>query len=285
MADPSPADPAPPPAPSTSWHIDVPADILGTWQNKNYDLSDPKNVAIEATKAYREAQRFVGTPPDRLIKLPEKPDDAAGWDAVWQRLGAPKAATEYDFSGIKYGDAELEPSFVDTMRATFAKAHLPKDAAADVTKAVVKYLESADAEEATARAAALQSEQDKLAQSWGKNANFNMLTAQQGARRLGLNLDPQTGNPEDKAAVALIEKTFGYARVMELFRKIGAGTSEDTFVSGGVPGGTPVTQEGAQARLSELSADKDWSARLLKGDVAARREFDNLTQLIAGVAA
>ena len=282
MADPTPDATATTTAPnstttsSTAWHIDVPADILGTWQNKAYDLSDPKNVAIEATKAYREAQRFVGTPPDRLIKLPEKPDDAAGWDAVWQRLGAPKAPTEYDFSTIKYQDgADLEPSFIDTMRATFAKAHLPKDAAVDVTKAVVQYLQNADTEEAAARAATLQAEKAALAQSWGKNAEFNRLTAMQGAKRLGV--DPET--------VEKLESIVGYSKVMEMFRKVGAGTSEDTFVSGGGITGNATTQEGAQARLSELSADQDWSKRLLKGDVAARREFENLTQLIAGVAA
>jgi len=274
VTEPTPT-PTPAPAP-TPWHTGVDAEILGHWQNKGYSLDDPKNVAIEVTKQARELQKHFGVPADRIIKLPEKPDDEAGWSTVWQRLGAPKDAKEYDFANIKFTDGtELESSFTDTMRATFAKAHVPKETAAEVTKAVIKYLESADTEEAAAKGAALATEKAALAKNWGNKFEFNKLTAQQGAQRLGVT----------EEEIGKLESVVGYAKVMEMFRRIGAATSEDTFVEGrGSPSNNVATVEGAKARLAELMADQDWGSRLLKNDAAAVREWTNLTQLIAAAA-
>src|SRR5262245_46472327 len=41
---------------------------------------------------------------------------------------------------------------------------------------------------------------------------------------------------------------------------------------------TTMTPPEAAARLQELSADKAWSERLTRGDAAARREFEQLTE-------
>jgi len=71
---------------------------------------------------------------------------------------------------------------------------------------------------------------------------------------------------------------------MEMFRKIGAGTSEDTFVEDGRLG-SPATAANAQERLNELQNDSAWRTRLLAGDAAAKREFFALTEQIAGVVA
>jgi hypothetical protein len=45
----------------------------------------------------------------------------------------------------------------------------------------------------------------------------------------------------------------------------------------------PTTVEGAQARLSELTKDADFGAKLMANDVATRAEFNNLTTLAAGL--
>jgi hypothetical protein len=96
----------------------------------------------------------------------------------------------------------------------------------------------------------------------------------QGAKRLGLTPD----------GVAALEGQIGYTNVMEALRKIGAGTTEDTFVEGG-HGGSPTTMNGAKARKAELMADKAWAARYLSGGIPERQEMDNLNLLIAGEAA
>jgi len=45
----------------------------------------------------------------------------------------------------------------------------------------------------------------------------------------------------------------------------------------------PTTSDAAQARLSALTADKEYGARLLNGDTAARAEFLSVSQLAAGL--
>jgi hypothetical protein len=68
---------------------------------------------------------------------------------------------------------------------------------------------------------------------------------------------------------------------MEAMRKIGVGTSEDTWHDGARgPGGHPTTLEGARSKLSELEADKAWGARLKAKDAATVAEWRALTSQI-----
>jgi hypothetical protein len=269
---PPPAAPPPAAPPPAAWHEGkADAETVGYWQNRGLKLEDPIAIALDMTKAAREAQKFVGVPPDRLVRLPEKPSDEAGWNAVYQRLGAPADPKEYDFSAVKRADGAVpDAALLDTMRATAAALRVAKDKAPDLANAVVKYLDGQKAETAAVAAAKLATEKADLAKSWGPNAEMNKLQAIQGAKRLGV--DPDT--------VTQLENVVGYAKIMEMFRKIGAGTTEETFVEGGGTG-APVTAGAAQARLNELMNDAAWGKRLLSGDAAAVREFNALTQQVA----
>lgn len=266
-----PPPPAPPPAPWYEGKAD--AEIVGWMQNKGWD-KDPVAGLIEATKAHRELQKHVGVPAERLLRLPEKADDEAGWSAVRQRLGMPKEAKEYDFSAVKFADGtELDQAFTDPIRAALHKAGVAKDAAPEVVKAVVKFMDSAEKAETDARAATLSTERASLQKEWGSNFEFNRLTAMQGAKRLGV----------DEQTVAKLEGEIGYSKIMEMFRKIGAGTTEDTFVEGG--SGNPTTLNGARARIEELKSDPDWTKRYLAGSKKEIDEMNNLMQLATGMAA
>lgn len=257
---------------SAPWYKGVADDeTIGHWQNRGLPLDDPHKLSIELTKQYRNLEKFSGVPPDKLIKLPDNMD-AKAWRDVMGRLGAPKEASEYDFSGVKVNGSDLEQSFSDAMRSALFDAALPKDKASAIVGAAAKWMEGKSASEAAELAAKLETEKAALAKSWGQNFDMNRLTAMQGAQRLGV----------DAETVALLEQRVGYAKVMEMFRKVGAGTSEDSFKASGHGPGQVVTQEGAKARLAELQRDKEWGRRLLAGDVDARREFDNLTKLSIG---
>lgn len=284
MTEPTPPTPPTPPVPQTPpappWHDGLDPLLLGHAQNKGWKLDDPKAAFEAAAKSSAELQKHFGVPPDQLLRLPKDASDEAGWNAVRQRLGAPKEAKEYDFSTIKYADGgELDQSFTDTMRGVLHKAGTPKDAAPEVLKAVVKWLGDADSAESAARTARLNTEMSQLKQEWGGNWEFNRLTAMQGARRA-------TGG-DDAAAVKLVDamqEAMGYKATMEFWRKIGSGTSEDTFVEVG-KGGNVTTQNGAKARIAELQGDQDFVKRYLSGDGKARQEMDSLIQLASGVAA
>lgn len=262
-----PPSPPPPPPPAALWYEGkADAETIGHWQNRGWDAKDPATIALEATKAHRSAERMIGVPADRLIRLPEKTTDEAGWKEVWGKLGMPGDPKDYDLSAVK--DTRL----ADTLRAAVTQARLPKDAAAVVATAIAKHAEAVEAERVAVASSKLDQEKALLKQNWGDKHDFNLLKAMEGARRLGITAE----------AVKALEGQIGYSAVMDAMRKIGAVSSEDVFHDGG--GGRNVaTMEGAQARLSELQRDVQWGKRLLSGDAETRREFDSLSRLATGI--
>jgi hypothetical protein len=261
-----------PPA-ADPWYKTAGADpeTIGHMQNRGWDTKTPDVVALEAIKAAREAQSFVGLPADRLIRLPADAADAEGMKAVWQRLGAPKDASEYDFSTIKAaGDKPIDPALADTIRAAAAASNLPKDAATRVAEAVVKHLDTTTATRDTEAQAALVNEMAALKTNWGQNYDGNMLVARNAAAALGV-------TPEE---VAALEKSTSYSKVMEMFRNIGSKIGEDKFVISNGPSGGAKTVDQAKAEKAELKNDSGWVKRYLQGDVAAVKQMTALDTLI-----
>lgn len=258
------------------WHDGVEADILGHWQNKGWKLDSAKDVAIAATKQTREAEKHFGVPVDRLLKLPDataKPED---WLPVYQRLGAPKEAKEYDFSTVKNaaGTVIAEP-LAEALRAAAFTKGLTKEAATTMAQAVVKHMDDVASADATVKSGKLAEEKATLAKNWGTKFDFNHLQAMEGAQKAGIGQD----------GVKAMESQIGYAATMEHFRKLGALRVEGAFHEGGGAGGGVNTREGAQARLTELEADKAWGKRLAAGDAVASAEWRQLTAMISGQAA
>jgi hypothetical protein len=261
------------------WYDGIEPEILGHIDNKGWKKDDPKALVTEVAKAWKGLEKHFGAPADRILRLPEKPDDEAGWSAVRQRLGVPKEAKEYDFAGVKYADgSDLDQGFTDLMRSTLHKAGVAKDAAPEVLKTVVKYLGDADAAETAARTTRLNAERTALQQEWGSNFEFNRLTAMQGARR-ALGSDDAA-----KQVVDAMQEAMGYKATMEFWRKIGSGTTEDTFVDLS-KGGSPTTRNGALARIAELESDPAWVKNYLAGGTKEKQEMASLLEQVHGVAA
>lgn len=264
---------APPPAPMAPWHSSVDPSIATHWKNKGYDLSDPAKVAIEATKGQLEAVKLLGVPPHQLLRLPGDINDEAGWSKVWQTLGAPANKEGYDLSNVKFSDgSDLDTGFAEFMRDKAHELHLPANSTVALSRAFVSFMEQADRREAEQTAATLAEQKAQLQKDWGNDYEFNRQTAVQGAQKLKV-------TAED---VAALEQVVGYARVMEMFRKVGAGSNEDAYIPGKQGGEFMTTAQTAQARLNELMANPQWSARLVQNEPEARREFESLTRLISG---
>ena len=262
------------PVASPPWHQSVDNDMKVHWQSKGYDISDPVKVALAATKAHMEAVKFLGVPPNQLLRLPNDVNDEAGWNAVYQRFGAPADKSGYDFSKVKFGDgSDLDTGFADFMREKAHELHLPKNSAEALSQAFVGFMEQADKNEATQNVQRLAEQKAQLQKDWGNNYEFNRQTAVQGAQKLGATVE----------MVNALEQAAGYAAVMEMFRKVGSGTVEEAFIQGQQKGGEFMNAaQTAQHRLNELVANPQWSARLNSGEAEARREFDTLTKAIAG---
>ena len=253
---------------ATAWHTGVDADTVGFWQNKGLKFEDPKEFSTGLTKMYRDLERHIGVPPDQILKIPKKDAPEADVRAFRERLGMPKEAKDYDFTTIK--DAAGNPiaqDLADEMRTAAHKAGLSKEAAVEMAAATQRRIDARAAQQKTLNDGKLAEEQARLKADWGPNFDFNHLKAREGARRLGI-------TPE---AVTLLEQQIGYAAVMNAMRKIGVGTSEDTFVERGAGSdGAPTTQSGALSRINDLMADKAWAARYLAGGATERRELESL---------
>lgn len=261
---------------TTPWHQGkLDAELLGHVQNKGWKAEDPIEVAVAAVRAHREAERHIGVPADQILRLPKDKNDEAGWKSVWDRLGAPAEAKDYDFTAVKSADGTaIDQAFADAIRQTAFELHIPKDAAPAFAQSVVKHLDGVKAASTQETQAKLGEERAALDRSWGKNKDANMFVAKQAAAKLGV--DPE--------AVAALENTVGYAKVMEMFRKVGAQMGEDIFVDGSHTGEPrAMTREQAVARKSELMRDGDFAKRFLDGDAKAVREMTGIDRMIAGV--
>jgi len=275
MADPVTPTPAAPPPAAPAWHEGVEADTVGFWQNKGWNTADPKAFATELTKSYRELEKHFGVPPNQLAKLPgptSKPEDVR---AFWDKLGVPGKPEDYDFSGVKIDGNALSEDLVSSLRSALASANVAKDKAAPIAEAFVKWMNDGDTREKTVLQNKIDMEKAELEKSWGANHQYNLLRADEGARKFGITREEMNA----------LGAQLGVQRVAEMFRRIGEGLKEDTLVGGaGMPGNVPRTAEAARARLNELKADKDWNARMVSGrsTAAERDEFYTLNAMAVG---
>lgn len=256
------------------WYDAFDADTKGYIQNKGLDKKTAPEAFLEAAKFHREAEKFVGAPANELVRLPKDPN-APEWKNIYERLGAPKDATGYDFSAIKLADGTpLDAETTEFMRSTVAPLNLSKDAAVAVTQAVVKLREKIAATELAERTAKLEVQKADLKKNWGANEAANMVVARAAAK--ALNVAPE--------AVAALEGQVGYAAVMEMFRTIGSKIGEDRFVTGGGgSNGGVMTRDQAVAEKNSLKADQAWVTRFLSGGTEERKKMEALDRIIVGV--
>ena len=231
---------------------------------------------MEASKAQREAEKLIGVPAERILRLPADPKNADEMKPIWQKLGAP-ADGKYDFSAIKKADGKpLDQPLVDALTAAAAANSLTKDAAVGVAQTVAKFLEGSAVARTAEQTAALATEKAELDKSWGANKEANMFIVKNTAKNLGI-------TPE---AVAALEGVVGYKAVMDMVLNIGMKTGEAKFVTSQTSnaGGGVMTKEQAVARKSELMADTVWRDKFLAGGSAEKREMSALNVLIVGEA-
>ena len=269
---------SPPPGPA--WFTGkVDAETVNTWTAKGYDLNDPVKVAVELTKWGKNAEGLLGRPRDQLIYVP--PDASKEPDAIkaaFQRLGAPVDPKDYAFPALQDKDGKVTNMALEgVLRSMAADAMLPKDAAAKVAAAVVKYQADTEKTNQAEFAANLTKERATLASNWKTTPDKlqeapNMVVAKAAAAALKV-------TPEHLVA---LEKTMGYAKVMEMFREVGARMGEDKFIKTEVDGKEQIaSKDAAIARKKELYKDENWVKRVNAGDTAAMRELTDLNTILS----
>lgn len=255
------------------WFEGAAAEDIGYFQNRGWDKVDAKTAALNAAKAHREAEKLIGAPADKVVRLPNDPADSEGWRQVQLKLGMPKDAAGYDLSVVKHADgsaltAEETAAF---QKKAYDLGLRPTDALRFISE-TVKDGDASKTTSATAEAAALAVEKTKLAENWGPKYAANEFVAKQTAAALGV-------TPEQ---VAALEKIVGFAAAMEMFRNIGTKIGEDKFIMDQGGRNQIMTKEQAVDRKNALMADQVWVKAYLDGDASKKAEMTALNTMIVG---
>jgi hypothetical protein len=282
---PSPA-PAPAPAPSptpvpaqSNWFDPLDAETKGYIQNRGLIGKSPVEAFAEAVRFHREAEKFIGAPANEMVRLP-KDANAPEWAGVWEKLGKPKEAKDYDFSSVKFAnDKPLDQASIDFLRQVAFETNLSKEAAVRLASTIIKAGDRENAAKAAVATDKFNTEKAELKKNWGNNEAVHALVAKDAMKQLGFTAE-QT---ESFFATGRIEG--GFAAMAEKLRTIGTKIGEPStlHLSGGGAGGGPLTVDQAKDELKSLLADQQWKERYLKGGVEETRRMHTLNKLISGV--
>jgi hypothetical protein len=250
-----------------AWFDSIPdAELKGFAQTKGW--KDPASVV----DGYRNLEKLIGAPKERVLKLPEKPDDP-GWGEVWGKLGRPDKPEAYE---LPIPEGHGDPEFAKGIAEVMHKHGVPKGAAhalAEFNNNYVKNLIETHQREQQQKSAA---ELSQLKSEWGAKFNENAELSKRAAREFGVSAEQAQA----------LEGALGTAGMLKLFNSIGSRLAEPKPFEAGGSGdggsGFGLTPEAAKARIGQLRNDRDWAAKYLAGDVHARQEMERLTRVAAG---
>lgn len=274
-------------AAAAPWYGDKIDEVTrGFWQNKGIDANDPIAVATKLTEFYRNSEKFIGAPPEEMIRVPKANAPEADIRAYWGRIGVPAEAKDYDLSTVKFADGKELGPLADVLRTALLDGRVPKDRAAQVAQHIVKHREAEATAALAEKTAVIKTEREALDKNWGPNKPYNEQIAKRALEDLGNAAGLDAG--QTKAAWDAISTVggIGASYAMEMLRTIGARLNttpagESLFVAGGAGQSNQVmSQAQAKARIDELKMDRSFYKRLVTDkEVAARREWDDLHKI------
>lgn len=259
--------PTPSPSPTSDWTSSLNDEHKGWVQSKGFkDMSG-------VVESYRNSESLIsklkGANSDRVIALPEKADDPA-WNDVYGRLGKPQKPDEYKISMPEKGGNE---DFAKWARETFHGLNLTSSQAEKLSSKWNEYVGTSTKAQEDAAKVEIQQQTESLKKEWGAAFEQNITIMDMAAEKLGL----------DENSLVKMKEVFGAAGAAKFLHSLGAKMGEDPLVTPQQGGGafhihTPAS---AQSRINALRTDKDFTRRLLNGDVMAKQEWDTLNKQAA----
>jgi len=250
----------------TTWTDSIADEAL-----KGYAVERQWKEPAAVVESFRNLEKLVGVPKDRLLHLPEREDDAEGWGKVFARLGRPEKPEGYKLPGTE-GDAG---EFAKAATSWFHAAGLTQRQAQTVAEKWNEHMAAHEAKLAETLAAASEADIGKLREEWGQAYNAKVERGRRAAREFGLDVD----------ALTKVEHAMGTGPFLKFFAAVGERLGEHEFVAGDAPQKSgPLTPAQAQARIAALRQDAEWVKKYMNGDVAAREEFERLHKMLAPAA-
>lgn len=264
----APPSATPPAGSEQPFHASFTNPDIKTWTEAK-GFKSPETMA----ESLWNMEKLMGAPKERLIKLPEKPDDPE-WAGIYEKLGKPKTAADYDLP-IPEG---VPTDFADKAKGWMHKYNVPASAAKGI--ATEWNAEMASMVEAQEKAISLQSETEmgQLKAEWGIQAAEKENIARAAAKEF-FNLDG------DK--MTAVERTMGSRAFMEAMVAIGEKLGEAKFVQGSNAGGQVSTIAQAQQAIKDKMNDKDFTTAMMDkkhlNHANALAEWDSLNRKAAGM--
>ncbi len=244
---------------TTSWIDGLPS------QNKEYVTQKGFKDPAAIVDSYRNLETLLGAPKDRLMKLPENMSDQKSMAEIYDKLGRPKAPTEYSWK-VPEG-TQANPEFTKFTQELFHKVGLSKAQGEQLASEWNQFAAGNQAQELQAKQAQLTTEKQALTKEWGAAVGDNLKMCAKAAQTFGL----------DKTALDKLESALGYSATMKFLHQIGTKVGEHNFVAGDSSAfDGALTPDRALAQINELKADKSWVQKYTSGDRSARQQMEKL---------
>lgn len=246
-------------AATTDWTSGFNDDLKGFVQNKGF--KDPASVL----DSYRNLEKLMGTPKERLLRLPENMDDATAMGEIYTRLGRPQTPEDYKIEVPKDGDA----SFAKWAQGTFHELGLTTKQASALVNKWNEFAVNHQNGMTEKSAAEMQAQHDGLKREWGAAFDQNISVAKRAAAEFGISAE----------VIDKMESAMGFTQVMKLMHTIGAKLGEGEFVTNGSRGGSfngALTPDQARNKINSLRQDNEFIKRYTNGDASAKAEMERL---------
>jgi hypothetical protein len=245
----------------SDWTTGLNDDLRGYVQNKGF--KDPGAVV----DSYRNIEKLMGVPQERLLKLPAKEDDP-GWSEVYDRLGRPKDPKEYKIEVPKGDDGK----FAEWARGTFHELGISKNAGEKLVGKWNEYAQNAQKTHFETYSAQAEKEEGALKKEWGLAFEKHVSIAKQAVNSFGL----------DGESIEKLEGALGYGKLMKLLHNIGSKLGEGQFHSSGSTGSGfngALTPDAARNKIQTLRGDADFVRRYANGEMSAKEEMERLHRM------
>lgn len=256
-----------------TWYDGFAAEDVGFIQNKKWEESPAKVL-----NSYKELEKFVGAPAEKLIKLPDDLNDSEAMKSVYKRLGVPdEVGDSYSIGDVPEG-VQVNEAFASNVAKAAHAAGISPAQYKTVYGEMVKAAAAEQTEAAEAAKLAGEAELAGLKKEWGAVYPEREALAQRAAKAFGASED----------LLAQIEGKEKSAGLIKLFANIGAKIGEDKFVetdsSSREFGKTPEQYRADRDALkSELMTDPERRTKYLEGKGADFEKMKRLDKIIAGL--
>jgi hypothetical protein len=223
-----------------------------------------KSMNDVLTSAYN-AEKLLGAGPDKIIKLPNaaEANSEEAWGQIYDKLGRPKAPTEY---GLKGPDGNPTP-LTEAIAPVLHKMGLTAKQAGELNQWWNEYAGKAGETQKAEHDAKVAEATGQLKTDWGAAYEQNVNIAKTAAKEFGIT----------EEQVAALDSALGTAATLKFLHNIGSKIGEGQFVSGATQGfGSKMAPAQAAAEIKALQQDQNFITRLQQGETEALKRWQQL---------